>query len=352
MTPLFESIPSQMPKKLFITGTTGYIGGTILHELVRNHKADYEITALVRTEASAAKVKAAGAFVILGSYDQPELLVKAAQTSDVIIHTGDSADHAGSTKAIFEGISQRSTSSAPVIYIHTSGTGVISDPHHGDVEGKKIYDDLKPEDIDALDPNQPHRKVDIFVRDNAKELQGKSKTAIIIPPNIYGVGTGPVNQISIQTPTLIRFALKHKFAPRIGAGVNWWNNVHVKDLARGYVFLLNELERTSETGWNGYWFAETEEHQWKDIYATLGKVMHAKGFVDSPEPASPAARLGSKSDYEAISADSGEIYDSWGSNSRGRASRLRALGWKKEEKEDVLASIDTEVDAIANKHLK
>ena len=197
----------------------------------------------------------------------------------VIIHTGESADHAGSAKAIFEGISQRSASSTPVIYIHTSGTGVISDSHHGDVEGKKIYDDVKPEDIDALDSNQPHRKVDIFVRDKAKEFQSKSKTVIIIPPNIYGVGTGPVNQISIQTPTLIRFALKHKFvslragreqllltsftskAPQVGAGVNWWNNVHVKDLGRGYVFLLKELERTSETGWNGYWFAETEEHQ-------------------------------------------------------------------------------------------
>lgn len=52
-------------------------------------------------------------------------------------------------------------------------------------------------------------------------------------------------------------------APRVGSGINWWNNVHVKDLARGYVFLLKQLERAGETGWNGYWFAESEEHQCK-----------------------------------------------------------------------------------------
>jgi hypothetical protein len=40
------------------------------------------------------------------------------------------------------------------------------------------------------------------------------------------------------------------------------------------------------------------------------------------------------------------VYDAWGSNSRGRASRLRKIGWKKEEEEDVLESIESEVDYI------
>jgi len=80
--------------------------------------------------------------------------------------------------------------------------------------------------------------------------------------------------------------------------------------------------------------------------------MYAKGLVDSPEPTSPGARLGFKTDYEAISSISGEIYDAWGSNSRGRASRLRALGWKKEEKDGVLESIDSEVDRIVQESSK
>lgn len=335
-----------MAKKVFITGATGYIGGTILHELVQNHKSEYEITALVRTQASALKVQAAGASVIVGTYDQPELLVNAAKEFDIIIHTGESADHLGAAQAISQGISQRPASAPPIIYIHTSGTGVLADEGHGLVEIREIYDDLKQEEIDTLDLKQPHRVIDVHVRDEAKKLGDKSKTVIIVPPNIYGVGSGPVNQISIQIPILIRFALKHKFTPQVGTGVNWWNNVHVKDLARGYVILLKELEKTETLGWNGYWFSETEEHQWKEIYATLAKVLHTKGLVESPQPESPAKRLGFKEDYEAITVGSGQIYDAWGSNSRGRASRLRNLGWKKVESDDVLAAIESEVDYI------
>lgn len=106
----------------------------------------------------------------------------------------------------------------------------------------------------------------------------------------------------------------------------------------------------------------------KDIYATVGKVLYSKGFVYSPDPESPAERLGFKADYEAITAGSGQgeckesedvraaeyfsVYDAWGSNSRGRASRLRALGWKKEEKEDVLAAIESEVEYICSEGRK
>lgn len=43
----------------------------------------------------------------------------------------------------------------------------------------------------------------------------------------------------------------------------------------------------------------------KDIYTTLGKVLFAKGLTDTPTPESPGSRLGFKTDYEAISADSG-----------------------------------------------
>lgn len=70
---------------------------------------------------------------------------------------------------------------------------------------------IKPEEIDTLDIKQPHREIDVFVRDSVKKLGAKSNTAIIIPPNIYGIGTGPVKVISQQIPELIRFGIKHHF---------------------------------------------------------------------------------------------------------------------------------------------
>jgi hypothetical protein len=44
----------------------------------------------------------------------------------------------------------------------------------------------------------------------------------------------------------------------------------------------------------------------KDVYETLGKVLYAKGLIDSPTPESPAARLGTESDYGAVTAGSGQ----------------------------------------------
>ena len=51
----------------------------------------------------------------------------------------------------------------PVIYIHTSGTGVLIE----DVRGKKgsstVYHDLNPDQINGLPDEQIHRDVDLFV---------------------------------------------------------------------------------------------------------------------------------------------------------------------------------------------
>lgn len=150
-----------MSKTVFITGATGYIGGSILHELVQNHGSEYIITALVRSQANVAQVKAAGAAtIVVGSYDQPELLVNAVKESDVsgvlflversnyllsqiIIHTADSSDHFPSAKALIQGISERHPTLPPVVYIHTSGTGVLTDESHGEVEGTKVYDQTR-----------------------------------------------------------------------------------------------------------------------------------------------------------------------------------------------------------------
>ena len=72
-----------MPLQVFLTGATGYIGGSILHEIVQNHKDKYVVTALVRSQANASRIEATGAKTLVGSYNNPELLVKAAREYDV-----------------------------------------------------------------------------------------------------------------------------------------------------------------------------------------------------------------------------------------------------------------------------
>jgi hypothetical protein len=117
----------------------------------------------------------------------------------------------GSAQAIQKGIAERSASKAPLIYIHTSGTAVISDEVQGMKESSDVFSDDDQGPIDNLESWRQHRVVDNVVSQGAKEHANKALTAIIIPPNIYGIGKGPVGQISIQTPLLIRFALKHRW---------------------------------------------------------------------------------------------------------------------------------------------
>jgi nucleoside-diphosphate-sugar epimerase len=61
------------------------------------------------------------------------------------------------------------------------------------------------------------------------------KTALVLPPIIYGVGEGPINQRSIQVPTLCKVALERGKAIRLGKGEGRWGNIHIRDL--GTLFL-------------------------------------------------------------------------------------------------------------------
>ena len=59
-------------------------------------------------------------------------------------------------------------------------------------------DDQGP--IENLKPWRFHRNVGNVVGKGAGQRTDEAMTMTIIPPNIYGFGKGPVNQISVQTP--------------------------------------------------------------------------------------------------------------------------------------------------------
>jgi len=72
--------------KFFITGATGYIGGTILDRLLSHPSASSgSFFALVRSEEKAKKLKEAGITPILGSLSDLDIIEKAASEADVVI---------------------------------------------------------------------------------------------------------------------------------------------------------------------------------------------------------------------------------------------------------------------------
>ena len=121
----------------------------------------------------------------------------------------------------------------------------------------KIYDDLDDlDEIKSLPDSQVHQEVDRFVL-NAPE---NVNTAIVTPPTVYGTGATARPKI-LQIPWLIDAILKRGEAFQINQGLNSWDAVHVRDLARVYLSLVEAAATGGgKATWKkeGYYFAESQ----------------------------------------------------------------------------------------------
>jgi nucleoside-diphosphate-sugar epimerase len=121
------------------------------------------------------------------------------------------------------------------------------------------YGDVQDEDrLRSIIRKHQNRTVDNFILDIAQQTPA-IKTALVIPSLIYGQGSGPGNQRSIQIPELARIALERKRAAQIGAGANTWSNVHISDLSSLLVSLVESAISGSDDkriwGASGLFFA-------------------------------------------------------------------------------------------------
>ncbi|PVH71334.1 NAD(P)-binding protein [Cadophora sp. DSE1049] len=321
---------------VFLLGP-GFIGLEILAALL---KEGYEVTTLVRREEVAAELKKVGSKTILGNLDDHDVIANKSAESDVVIHTA-TADHKPSAESVLDGIAKRSAAGKSTIYIHTSGCSEITDQSHGAYKSDKIFEDDMPGAIDALPDSAPHRSIDLAILKKRKELGTKAKISIVLPPVIYGLGKAS-GRLSIQIPTMARFAIKHGYAGYVGEGKAVWGQVHVTDLARGYLAILRWMEATSadKVLENPYFFIENGlELSWKEMAEAVGKSLHAAGKLQDPAPKSIPADL-----Y-------GDLFGEWsmavvGENARTRANRLRALGWEPQEKGTFESLSEDEIPVI------
>ena len=342
---------------IFITGVTGYIGGSLLTGLLQHPNAsNFKITALIRgDENRVKKLASVGVTPLIGSNDSHDVIEKAASESDVVFHTANSADDVPSAKSIISGLNERiQATGKPVIYIHTSGTGILIEDVRGEKGSNTVYNDLNPDQINGLADTQIHRNVDLLVS-NAAKANPQLKAVIVFPPLIYGIGTGLFNRTSIQLPMLVRAALKRGKAETIGAGESTWDNVHIDDLVDGYIILLDQLLAAYgpdakpdakpspylTTGPEGYYFAENGRNSWKQIAEKIGEVLHKKGISKSPN-------VTTFPDGEVDSAIEGPFpRQVVGSQSNSTAQRIRKLGWKP-HRPSLLDSVEEQIDALNN----
>lgn len=154
--------------------------------------------------------------------------------------------HLKSVQTIYDALSNKSTGSKSPYYIQISGASALAAGELADktrVFGSGsdvIYNDLTGIDsIKSFIKQYPSRAVDNYII-SVNEQQSPVKTALVIPPIIYGQGRGPCNQRSIQIPDLANATLKRQRGLQVGPGESRWGNIHIHDLSRIFLRLIEK----------------------------------------------------------------------------------------------------------------
>ena len=120
--------------KIFCTGASGYIGGSVAAHLAA---AGHQVTGLVRSAEKADAVSALGIEPVMGTLDDAEVLARAARAADVVVNAA-SADHSGAVIALLDALAG---SGKP--FIHTSGSSIIGTRSRGE-RSDAIFDEDTP----------------------------------------------------------------------------------------------------------------------------------------------------------------------------------------------------------------
>jgi nucleoside-diphosphate-sugar epimerase len=280
--------------RVFITGATGYIGGSVAARLLQG---GHSITGLVRTEDRAAQLKQRGIEPLIGTLADFKTIAQAATESDAVINAA-SADDSFSVEAIVQGLAG---SAKP--FIHTSGTSVVSDRAAGEYSDATFNEDTPFEPL-------PERMLRVAIDRAVLTSARKNIRSVVIRPSlIYGRGHG-LNPNSVQVPNLIALAKKHGVARHVGRGLNVWSHVYLDDLVDLYLLALEHAPAGS------LFFVENGEAQWKSLASAIGRLL---GFG------------GETKDWpidEAVREWGVNAITSYGSNSRVSALKARKmLGW-------------------------
>ena len=75
----------------FLTGASGYIGGSIAAEFI---KKGHNVTGLVSSKEKAEKVRTVGITPVMGNLDDLDVLTKAAQDADAVVNAANAEDRA------------------------------------------------------------------------------------------------------------------------------------------------------------------------------------------------------------------------------------------------------------------
>jgi nucleoside-diphosphate-sugar epimerase len=210
--------------RIFVTGSTGFIGSALVPDLI---KAGHQVLGMTRSEAGAEKLRAAGAEVLHGNLEDLDSLRKGAADSEGVIHLAFSHDFsqfeknaADERRAITALGEVLEGSDRPMVV--TSGTAMAAN-----VDGK-------PSTEDGPTASWNHRA---GLETVVKEFTERGvKTSIVRLAQIHDTHKQGL------VPYITAVAREKRVSAYIGDGANRWPAAHVSDAARLYRLALEKAE--------------------------------------------------------------------------------------------------------------
>lgn len=280
--------------KVFVTGATGYIGGSVATRLL---DAGHTVIGLARSADAADTLTKRGIEPYAGDLNAHTPIVEAAKRVDAVINAANS-DNPFVVHALLTGLKGSGKA-----MIQTSGSSVVGTYDNGEAR-EDTFDEDTP-----FTP-QPEKATRVAIDHQVLAAAKDNVRSIVIRPTlIYGRGIG-VSATSIQLPKLIDVARKAGVPRHVGRGQNIWGHVHIADVVDLYLLALDRAPAGS------LFYAENGEASFKAVAQSIGRML-GLGDKTSDWP------IG-----EAVEGLGPGAYLSFGSNSRVRGKKSRALGWQ------------------------
>jgi nucleoside-diphosphate-sugar epimerase len=280
--------------KIFVTGATGYIGGSVAARLARD---GHHVIGLARSPDAAETLRRHGIEPYSGDLTSHGRLSAVAGSVDAVINAANS-DNPFVVRSILPALAGTEKT-----FIQTSGSSVVSSYDEGERSERVFH-----EDTPFTPMPEKAMRVAIDTAVLASALDGV-RSIVLRPALIYGRGHG-ANPSSIQIPKLIEQAKKTGVARHVGRGRNVWSHVHIDDLVELYALALEKAPAGS------LYYVENGEASMKEAVEAVSRMLGLGGTTENwpieaaVEALGPAAHL------------------SWASNSRVRADKARRmLGW-------------------------
>lgn len=278
--------------RLFVTGASGFIGGSVAAEAVRR---GHQVRGLVRSAEKAAACEACGIVPVHGTLADLDLLADEAQAADAVVNAASSDDREAVDALL------RALAGSRKALLHTSGISIVADHAVGE-PSEAVFDE------DHMPPPAADKGARVAL-DRAILSVPEVRSVVLCNALVFGDALGPKAR-SVQLPLLFDQARETGRAHFIGRGLNRWSTVHIADVVDLYLRALDGAPAGT------FVFVESGEASFRDMAGAIADAL-GLGQPVSMTIEGAVARWGQQRALYSLA-----------SNSRVRSVHAKAWDWK------------------------